>query len=107
MSIDLYTNGLHGIPDGPLTQEVIGSTTIIFTALSEGVGHRAVHVCEKMWGQRETHVTTGKYDMPLTGLREECLLIITETRPASRSKNTPPYWLSYSLSFAIIEYTIK
>ena len=35
---------LHGIPEGPLTQEVFRSTTIIFRELGEGVGDR-VFMC--------------------------------------------------------------
>lgn len=47
VSTDLDTQGLHGIPHRPPTQEVIQSRTIIFTKLGEGVGHRVLDVCER------------------------------------------------------------
>lgn len=51
---------LHGIPEGPLTQEVFRSTTIIFRELGEGVGDR-VFMCvrETKEGEREIQMTTG------------------------------------------------
>ena len=44
VSIDVWVNGLSGILDGPLTQEVIGATTIISMESGEGVGDKMLYV---------------------------------------------------------------